>query len=420
MEDYVIGVDIGSSKVCAAAGKRDKYGQAKIIGGVTSAECHGMKNGIIIDIDSTAESIKNCITRLESIVDTDIKSFYISLPGRIGTLISSQGMVAISSDENEITKKDVNRVKRATQIINVPNDKEIVDIIPKEYIVDGYNNIKDPIGMSGNRMELDAYLVLAETTVINNLLKTVQKAGYNILGGVVFAPIADAKAALKEEEINQGSALVDVGSDSMEISIYKDGILTKTDNISIGGNSITNDISICLKIPFSEAEKLKIKYGVIGKNNLDLDGQIKVNIGYNNDITINSETLTKVVEARVEELLILVQKKLKQSGQFEDISNIVIVGGGLSLIKGIEEFGKYIFNKSFRVGSPEYVGGAANPIYVSSVGVVKSLITPVKIQNDNLKNKEAAITKEDTSHYKDENEGKGVFLKIKEFLTEFF
>jgi len=417
MEDYVIGVDIGSSKVCAAAGKRDKYGQAKIIG-VTSAECHGMKNGIIIDIDSTAESITNCITRLESIVDTNIKNFYISLPGRIGTLISSQGMVAISSDDNEITKKDVNRVKRATQIINVPNDKEIVDIIPKEYIVDGYSNIKDPIGMSGNRMELDAYLVLAETTIVNNLLKTVQKVGYNILG-VVFAPMADAKAALKEEEMNQGSALINVGADSMDISIYKDGILTKTDNISIGGNSITNDISICLKIPFSEAEKLKIKYGVIGKNNLDLEGQIKVNIGYNNDITINPETLTKVVEARVEELLILIQKKLKESGQFQDISNIVIVGGGLSLIKGIEEFGKYIFNKSFRIGSPEYVG-AANPIYVSSVGVVKSLITPMKIQNANLKNKEAAITKEDTSHYKVENEGKGVLLKIKEFLTEFF
>ena len=121
----------------------------------------------------------------------------------------------------------------------------------------------------------------------------------------------------------------------------------------------------------------------------------------------------------MEELLILIQKKLKESGQFQDISNIVIVGGGLSLIKGIEEFGKYIFNKSFRIGSPEYVG-AANPIYVSSVGVVKSLITPMKIQNANLKNKEAAITKEDTSHYKVENEGKGVLLKIKEFLTEFF
>lgn len=161
--------------------------------------------------------------------------------------------------------------------------------------------------MSGNRMELDAYLVLAETTIVNNLLKTVQKAGYNILG-VVFAPMADAKAALKEEEMNQGSALVNVGADSMDISIYKDGILAQTNTVSIGGNSITNDISICLKIPFSEAEKLKIKYGVIGENNLDLEGQIKVNIGYNNDITINAETLTKVVEARVEELLVLIQK----------------------------------------------------------------------------------------------------------------
>ncbi|EJO5348054.1 cell division protein FtsA [Clostridium botulinum] len=417
MEDYIVGVDIGSSKVCAAAGKPDKYGKVKIIG-VTSAECHGMKNGIIIDIDSAAEAIKNCITRLESIVDTNIKSFYISLPGRIGTLMSSQGMVAISSDDNEITKKDVNRVKRATQIINIPNDKEIVDIIPKEYIVDGYNNIKDPIGMSGNRMELDAYLVLSETTIVNNLLKTVEKAGYNILG-VVFAPIADAKVALKKEEMKQGTALVNVGADSMDISVYKDDILIKTYNISIGGNSITNDISICLKIPFSEAEKLKIKYGIIGKNNFDLEGPIKVNIGYNNDITINPETLRRIVEARVEELLILIQKKLKESDEFKEISNVVIVGGGLSLIKGIEEFGKYIFNRNFRIGSSEYVG-AANPIYVSSVGVVKSLINPIKSQSNNLKNKETAITNEDTSQYKRENQGKGVILKIKEFLTEFF
>lgn len=417
MEDYVIGLDIGSSKVCAAAGKYDKYGQLKIIG-VTSAQCGGMKNGIIIDIDSTARSIKNCVRKLEGMVDIEIKSFYISLPGKIGTLISNQGMVAISSEDNEIRKKDVDRVKRATQIVTIPEHKEIVDIIPKQYIVDGYDNIKDPIGMSGNRMELDAHLVLAESTIVNNLVKTVQKAGYSILG-VVFGPIADSKAVLKEEEMEQGCALVNIGADSMDISIYKNGILNKTDYISIGGNSITNDISICLKIPFSEAEKLKLKYGIVGKNNLELEDKIKVNIGYNNDIIINSETLINIIEARVEELLILIEKKLKESGQYDEVSSIVIVGGGLSLIKGIEEFGKYIFNKTFRIGTPEYVG-AANPVYASSVGAIKSIMNPINIEKINLKNREAAITKEDTSEYKKKNGEKGVIFKIKEFLTEFF
>lgn len=418
MDDYIVGLDIGSSKICASVGKYNKYGQLQIKG-VTFVTCNGMKNGIIIDIDSTAKAIKECITRLETMVDININGFYISIPNRIASLVSSEGIVAVASENGEITKKDVKRVINASKIMKVPSDKEIIGVIPKQYIIDGYDKIKDPVGMSASRLEVEAYVILAESSVINNLLKSVEKSGYKILG-MVFQPIADAKAVLITEEMDLGCALINVGGDSIDMSIYRGGKITHIDYIPLGGNNITNDISICLKIPFSEAEKLKIKYAAVGKNKFSLEEQIKVNLGHSETIKVDSNILMEVIEARVEELLLLLKKKLRESGHYEEISSIVIVGGGLPLIKGIEDFGREVFSKPFRVGTPEYVG-AANPIYVSSVGVVKDVFSTMQNKSFDLKQKETAITYEDIlDNDKEERREKGVLSKIKEFLTEFF
>ncbi|GAA0734606.1 cell division protein FtsA [Clostridium oceanicum] len=417
MNEYIVGVDIGSSKICAAAGKYDKYGKLQIRG-ITSVSYSGMKNGVIVDMDNTANAIKNCIKQLEGMVDTQVLGFYISLPSRIGTLVSNRGVVAVASDDREISQKDVKRVINAAKIVKVPTDKEIIGVIPKQYIIDGYDKIKDPVGMSASRLEVDSYVILAESTVISNLFKTVEKAGYEVLG-MVFQPMADAEVVLKKEEMDLGCALVNIGADSIDISIYKDEKLSYTSCINIGGNSITNDIAICLKLPFSEAEKLKIKYGIIGIDNLELKDSIKVNLGYNNVIKINSSMLLDVIEARAEELLKLIMKNLKESGQYSQISGIVIAGGGLATIKGIEELGEYVFKKPVRVGTPDYVG-AINPAYVSAVGTVRDVLNTMKANksNNNVED-EAAVACEETSK-KTSSKQKGPIIKIKEFLTEFF
>ena len=261
MSGYIIGIDIGSSNICAAAGKVDRVGKMQILG-ITSSDCNGVKKGIVVDIDKTSESIKNCINSLERMIDIKINEAYISLPGGISELMWNKGVIAVSSEDREIRYNDVKRVLKAAKIITIPNDKEVIGVIPEQYIIDGYDNIKDPIGMNGLRLEVDAQIILARSTIINNIFKSVNKAGIKVLG-IVFQPIAISQVVLKEEEIQRGVALVDVGSESINIYIYEGGILRSISTIALGGNIITNDISVCLKLPFSEAEKLKIKYGSV-------------------------------------------------------------------------------------------------------------------------------------------------------------
>lgn len=421
MNEYIIGIDVGSSKICAAAGKVDKYGRMQIMG-ITSTNCSGVKKGIVVDIDSTSEAIKKCIDSLERMIDTEIKEAYICIPGGMCELIWNKGVVAVGSEDREIKENDVKRVLKASKIITIPSDKEIVGVIPQQYIIDGYDKIKEPIGMSGLRLEVDAQIILAPSTVVNNLLKSISKAGVKLLG-MVFQPLAIAEVALKEEETQRGVVVVDIGEQSIDIYIYEGGKLASIDTISLGGNAITNDISLCLKLPFSEAEKLKIKYGSVGEEMVSYDSPIEVNVDYNDKVQVDYFMLKQIIEARIEELLYLVDQKIKCSDFYEKVSGIVLVGGGLALIKGIEEFSKNILQKPVRVGAPDYIG-AASPLYAAAVGVVKDAADSIKdksVMNDTRKEiessaREWAVEQDD----KESKNNSGFISKIKEFFTDFF
>lgn len=205
MNEYVVGIDIGSSKVCAAAGRLDKYGKIQITG-ITSVPCSGLKRGIVVDIDNTAEGIKNCIEQLERMVDSKITEAYISIPLEICELALNRGVVAVSSEDREIRKNDVERALKAAKIITIPSDKEIIGVIPEQFIVDGYDNITDPVGMCGLRLEVDAQIVLCQSTIISNLFKSIKKTGINIVG-MVFQPLANAMSVLNNEEMKIGTLL---------------------------------------------------------------------------------------------------------------------------------------------------------------------------------------------------------------------
>lgn len=425
MNEYVIGIDVGSSKICAAAGKVDKYGRMQIMG-ITSANCNGVKKGIVVDIDSTSESVKQCIDGLERMVDIKITEAYISLPGGISELVWNKGVVAVASEDREIKENDVKRVIKASKIITIPSDKEIIGVIPQQYIIDGYDKIKDPIGMSGLRLEVDAQIILAQTTVVNNLFKSVDKAGIRV-AGIVFQPLAISEVALKKEEIERGVALVDVGAESINIYMFEGGNLAGISTIALGGNTITKDIAVCLRLPFSEAEKLKIKYGSVGPDSNNSDFKIEVTADYNDKISVDYHMLKQVIEARVEEILYIISGELRSSEHYEKASGIVIVGGGLALIKGIEDFGRDILQKPIRVGTPEYIG-AASPLYAAAVGAVKDASDSISTKDKNFmaknenenENAQREWAREKNKNEEEKENSSGFVSKIKEFFTDFF
>ena len=418
MNEYIIGIDVGSSKICAAAGKFDKNGDIQIVG-VTSIKCNGIKKGIVVDIDSTSESIKNCIFQLEGIIDYKIDEVFISLPVCISEIIDNKGVVAVSSEDREIRKSDVERVLKAAKIITVNSDKEIIGLIPEQYIVDGFDRIKDPIGMSGLRLEVDAKVILSQTTVINNLFKSINKADIKVRG-IVYEPLALSEVLIEKEEKEIGTAIIDAGAETIDISIFKNGVIKFADAIPYGGNIITNDISVCLKLPFSEAEKIKLKYGDIKNDNNVSKSKISVKASYNNAIEIDQNLLIEIINARVEELLSIINSKIIQSGYKNEISGVTITGGAISFMTNIDVLAEKILDKPVRIGVPHFVG-SSNPMYSCGIGIVKEASESFK--NSYLTNKSNEKKSKDVLNDEDmgEEEGKSGFLaKIKEFFTEFF
>lgn len=419
MHEYIVGLDIGSSNVYGAVGKVDRSGEIRIVG-ITSVKCKGLKKSVVVDIDSTSQSIRECINNLERMVDISISDVYVTLPAGISELVWNKGIVAVSSDDKEITENDIIRVIEAAKLIPISSDKEIIGVVPQQYIIDGYDNIIEPIGMSGMRLEVDAQVVMAQSTIINNLRKSINKAGVRILGEVLQQQ-AISEAVAKKEEMGMGIAFVDIGAQTTDVSIYKRGSLCYTDMIPLGGDNITNDISVCLKIPFIEAEKLKTKYGDLTDNMEGNDLKVKVNSGYDNLVEIDYALLGDIIKARSEEILYYVKDALKDSNYFDEISGVVIVGGGASLFKGASDFASMILDKSVRVGTPRFTG-AASPVYATVVGIIKDVISTLKI-DQNVDEVEKAVVKNSKSrsnnNRKKENE-ETIMSKIKEFFTEFF
>ena len=417
MHEYIVGLDIGSSNVYGAVGKVDISGEIRIVG-ITAVKCKGLKKSVVVDIDSTSQSIRECINNLERMVDAKISHVYITLPAGVNELVWNKGIVAVSSDDREIRESDVARVLDAAKLIPVPSDKEIIGVVPQQYIIDGYDHIIEPIGMSGMRLEVDAQVVIAQSTIVNNLRKSVDRAGLSVVGEVLQQQ-AISQAVSKKEEMDMGIAFIDVGAQTTDISIYKRGNLCYTSMVPLGGDNITNDISLCLKIPFIEAEKLKIKYGELGTSNIDNNFKIEVNAGYDNSVEIDSLYLKDIIEARSEEILYYAKEKIKESKYFDEISGVVIVGGGLALFKGINNFASKILDKSLRIGSPNYTG-AVSPIYSTVVGIIKDVVSTLKI--DKTIDEDRRINnsvKTRSSRNKQSNE-RGFVSKIKEFFTDFF
>lgn len=420
MNEVVVGVDIGSSKVCTIIGEYNRNNQIQILG-VGTSECKGLKKGIIVDIDNAVEAIKNSIDQAERMSNMEINHVFINIAGGHTSLIKNKGIVAVSNEDMEVTPDDVVRAFQAVRIINLPADREIIGVIPLQFIVDGYDHIKDPVGMIGSRLEVEAYVVTAASVSVQNLVRSVERCGIEV-SGIVIDPLASSEVILSRDEKEMGTALVDVGGEITDISIFQGENIVFTKVIPIGGCHITNDISIGLKIPVSEAESIKRQYGLASVSMLKSEESIKISsMGGSKTLNVSNRQLVDIMEARVQEIYDLINRVLKESGYKDSISGgVVITGGGLSFIKGSVEVGSAILGLPVRIGMPTYIG-VASPIYSTGTGIVKYILSSQKnrITGKHIDDEEE---EESITKIKKQTVGKGskILNKIKDFFTDFF
>lgn len=425
MSSYVASLDIGSSKVCVLIAEMNKK-QFNILG-VGTSECTGVKKGIIVDIDATVEAIKSAVKQAEQMSNREIKSVFANIIGGYTSLYKSKGVIAVTRDDKEITQDDVKRVIQAAQVIAVPADKQIIEIIPEQFVVDGYDGIRDPIGMVGVRLEVDANIVIASCTTVQSIVRSVQKAGLG-LDGIVLEPIATASTVLNEDEKELGVALVDVGAETTDISVFRKGSLVYTKVIPVGGNHITNDISMICKISAADAEKIKRQYGVASSNMIRDNETIKINnIAGKGEKEINLQEAAKIIEARVEEMLYLIRKSLEENNYKNVLSaGVVITGGGLFNIKGIIESATTCLDLPVRLGYPNYIG-VANPMYSASTGMALYSLKQKKTSSIGTSYERVAPEEEDDEvatdidYDEEEKKSKGSIIdKFKDFFSDFF
>lgn len=421
VSNVVASLDIGSSKVCATIAEINKN-QFNVLG-VGTSECKGVKKGIIVDIDSTVQAIKSSVKQAEHMSNREIKSVYTNICGGYSTVYKNKGVIAVSREDKEITSEDVERVIDAAKVIAIPADKQIVDIIPEQFIVDGYEGIRDPIGMVGVRLEVEANLIVASCTTVQNIIRSVQKSDLQV-DGIIIEPVGTSTIVLNEDEKELGVALIDVGAETTDISIFKKGCLNYTKVIPVGGNNITNDISIVCKISSQDAEKIKRQYGVANANLIKNDEILKIpNLAGKGQKELHLLDIAKIMDARITEMLYLIKEQLEASGEYEKLSaGIVITGGGLFSIRGMLENCQNYFDIPIRFGYPNYIG-VANPIYSASSGIALYALKQKRYSTVLNKSSKSYNDYDDTYGEKKEENAKSkpdFIEKVKEFFADFF
>ena len=370
MDNLITAIDLGTSKVTVIICEIDKNSHLQVIG-VGSSPCKGIKKGVVVDIDETSNAISNALKQAENMADAEVDCAYVNIPGGYTKIIRNKGIIAVSGENREINMDDVKRVLNSATIISMPQDQQIIDIIPNQYIIDGYDEIKDPIGMVGVRLEADVQIVTGSTTAILNLIKSVNSSGIDVLG-IVPEPFSEAESILSKDERELGVLLIDMGAGTTDVSLFKNDQLVYSKLIPIAGSHITNDISVGLRISYKESEEIKKRYGIAytplakDKDSIDINP-----IGMNEKVNITQSELSEVIEARVSEIFDIINMELVRSGFKQDIlTDVVITGGGASYFPGIKELSKEIFNLPVRIGLPDSIG-VKEPIFSTSLGLIK-------------------------------------------------
>ncbi|WP_199619025.1 cell division protein FtsA [Paenibacillus alkalitolerans] len=365
--DIIVSLDIGTSKVRAIIG--EVTGGSINIVGVGSVDSEGIRKGAIVDIDQTVQSIKSAVDHSERMVGVQISEVFVGISGNHIQLQSSHGVVAVSNEDREISTEDIERVLQAAKVIALPPEREIIGIVPKQYIVDGLEGIQDPRGMIGVRLEVEATVITGAKTSIHNLIRCVEKADLKV-AGLILMPLATGYMALSKDEKQLGTVLVDIGAGATTISVFQGGNLTATSTLPIGGEFITNDISIGLRTQFEIAEKIKLKYGCAFIEDAAEDQTFKVTrIGSNVEKEFSQVDLASIIEPRVQEIFELIKAEVKRLKPNGDLPGGYVLTGGAASMPAILQVAQSVLDTSVRIAIPDYVG-VRDPAYASGVGII--------------------------------------------------
>ena len=369
--EIIAGLDLGSTKVCAIVAEQNDEGIDII--GIGSVPAKGLKKGVVVNIESTVQAIRAAIEQAETMAGVEIGTVYAGIAGGHVRGLNQEGVAAIS--DREVSQDDVDRVLEQAKAIPLPGDRQVIHVLPQEYIVDDQDGIKEPVGMSGVRLEARVHMVTAATPSIQNIIKCAERCDLHV-AEVVLQPLASAKACLSRDEEEIGVALIDIGGGTSDILIYVDGAVVHTSVVPIGGLNFTSDVATGLRTPMAEAERLKIKYGCAATSMVDEEETIEVpSVGGRPPRTLPRRVLCEIVEPRAEEIFAACRHVIVETGFVDMLAAGVVITGGTTLLDGMPELAEQVLGLPVRRAAPTGIGGlidvVRSPAYSTGVGLVK-------------------------------------------------
>lgn len=367
----IVGLDIGTSKVVAIVGAVSGDGDLEIVG-IGSHKSIGLKKGVVVNIESTVHSIQRAVEEAELMAGCQIDSVYAGIAGSHISSLNSHGIVAIK--DREVFTQDVDRVIDAAQAVAIPADQKILHILPQEYLIDNQEGVREPLGMSGVRLEAKVHLVTCAVNAAQNIEKCIKRCGLEV-DDIILEQLASSYSVLTDDEKSLGVCLVDIGGGTTDIAIFTDGSIRHTKSIPIAGDQVTNDIAMALRTPTAHAEEIKIKYACALAKLTGADETIKVpSVGDREPRELSRQALAEVVEPRYDELFTLVQAELRRSGYEDLVAAGIVLTGGTAKMEGVVELAEEIFHMPVRLGAPQNIRGLSdivnNPIYSTGVGLL--------------------------------------------------
>ena len=376
-KNLIVGLDIGTSKVVAVVAEVLPDGRHEVIG-LGQHESKGLKKGVVVNIESTVESIQRALEEAELMADCQIRNVWIGIAGSHIRSFNSRGMVAIK--DKEVTAADVARAIETARAVNIPTDQQLLHTIPQEFIVDSQEGVREPIGMSGVRLEVKVHIVTGAVSAVQNVIKCVRRCGLEVTDWILQGR-ASADAVLTADEKELGVVLVDIGGGTTDVAIFTEGAIRHTTVLPIGGDQITNDIAMALRTPTAEAEEIKVRYGIAKQVLADPGDTFDVpGLGDRGPRPLSRQALAAVIEPRVEELFALVHEVVRESGFEEVLSSGIVITGGSALMPGMCELAEDIFLKAARVGEPDYSGQLADVVRSPRYATVLGLLMEAKRQ----------------------------------------
>jgi cell division protein FtsA len=369
--EIIAGLDLGTTKVCAIVAEVTEDGLDVI--GVGSVPSRGLRRGVVVNIESTVQAIRAAVEQAETMAGVDIRSVYAGISGSHVAGMNKEGVAAVNA--REVKREDVERVLEQARAIPLGSDREVLHVLPQEYIVDDQGGIREPVGMNGVRLQAQVHIVTAASSAVQNIRRCAERANLHV-ADVVLEPLASAEAVLESDEKEIGVALVDIGGGTSDIIVYVDGAVVHTSVIPVGGINVTNDIAHYFRTPIAEAERVKIKYGCASPSLVEDGDQVEVpSVGGRAARSVPRADLCSIIEPRVEEIFQQVAHVLEQGGYGRHIASGVVVTGGTAQIEGLGPIAEQILGHQVRLGQPAGMGGLVDvvrgPSYATAVGLVK-------------------------------------------------